>query len=103
MLYIFEECIEEEDFPLAFDDNFDPNKDEDWAKFESWLDDNIETIYDKYKQKILDNWKEDAAEQASMNYDPDDWGYMSEGHDDYRESLKEKLDDDFDMSLRTLL
>ena len=91
--FIFESCIDETDFPLAFEDDFDPNNAEDWAKFESWLDDNFDAIYSKYEEKILENWEEDAAEQAAQEYDPDDyvdWDSMTGGHDDrYWEDLKE--------------
>lgn len=91
--FIFESCIDETDFPEAFDDEFDPNNAEDWAKFESWLDDNFDAIYSKYEEKILENWEEDAAEQAAQEYDPDDyvdWDSMPGGHDDrYWEDLKE--------------
>ena len=92
--FIFESCIDETDFPLAFEDDFDPNNAEDWAKFESWLDDNFDVIYSKYEDKILENWEEDAAEQAAQEYDPDDyvdWDSMPGGHDDdrYWEDLKE--------------
>lgn len=89
--FIFESCIDETDFAPAFDDNFDPNKEEDWQTFVNWLDDNFETIYAKYEQKILDNWEEDAAEEAAEDYDPDDyvdWDSMPGGHD-YYESLNE--------------
>ena len=33
--FIFESCIDETDFPEAFEDEFDPNNAEDWARFES--------------------------------------------------------------------
>lgn len=91
--FIFESCIDETDFPEAFDDEFDPNNAEDWARFESWLDDNFDAIYSKYEDKILENWEEDATEQAAQEYDPDDyvdWDSMPGGHDDrYWEDLKE--------------
>ena len=91
--FIFESCIDETDFPEAFEDEFDPNNPEHWARFESWLDNNFDAIYSKYEDKILENWKEDAAEQAAQEYDPDnyvDWDSMPGGHDDrYWEDLKE--------------
>lgn len=92
--FIFESCIDETDFPEAFDDEFDPNNPEHWARFESWLDDNFDAIYSKYEEKILENWEEDAAEEASDEYDPDDyvdWDSMPGGHDDdrYWEDLNE--------------
>lgn len=91
--FIFESCIDETDFPPAFEDDFDPNNAEDWAKFESWLYDNFDAIYSKYEDKILENWEEDAAKQAAQEYDPDDyvdWDSMPGGHDDrYWEDLKE--------------
>lgn len=92
--FIFESCIDETDFPLAFEDDFDPNNAEDWSKFESWLDANFETIYSKYEEKILENWEEDAQEEAAGEYDPDDyvdWDSMPGGHDDdrYWEDLNE--------------
>ena len=92
--FIFESCIDETDFPEAFEDEFDPNNAEHWARFESWLDDNFDTIYSKYEDKILENWEEDAAEEAAQEYDPDDyvdWDSMPGGHDDdrYWEDLKE--------------
>lgn len=95
--FIFESCIDETDFPEAFDDDFDPNNAGDWSKFESWLDDNFDAIYAKYEDKILENWEEDAAEQATQDYDPDDyvdWDSMPGGHDDdrYWEDLKEGED-----------
>ena len=85
--FIFESCIDETDFPEAFEDEFDPNNPEHWARFESWLDDNFDAIYSKYEEKILENWEEDAAEEASDEYDPDDyvdWDSMPGGHDDDR-------------------
>lgn len=85
--FIFESCIDETDFPEAFEDEFDPNNLEHWARFESWLDDNFDAIYSKYEEKILENWEEDAAEEASDEYDPDDyvdWDSMPGGHDDDR-------------------
>ena len=91
--FIFESCIDETDFPEAFEDEFDPNNAEDWARFESWLDDNFDAFYSKYEDKILENWEEDATEQAAQEYDPDDyvdWDSMPGGHDDrYWEDLKE--------------
>ena len=92
--FIFESCIDESDFPEAFEDDFDPNNAEHWARFESWLDDNFDTIYSKYEEKILENWEEDAQEEAAEEYDPDDyvdWDSMPGGHDDdrYWEDLKE--------------
>lgn len=92
--FIFESCIDENDFPLAFEDEFDPNTEDDWSKFESWLDENFDTIFRKYKYKILENWEEDAAEEAAREYDPNDyvdWDSMPGGHDDdrYWEDLKE--------------
>lgn len=92
--FIFESCIDESDFPEAFEDDFDPNDAEHWARFETWLDDNFDAIYSKYEEKILENWEEDAAEEASEEYDPDDyvdWDSMPGGHDDdrYWEDLNE--------------
>lgn len=89
--FIFESCIDEDDFPLAFEDEFDPNTAEDWSKFEAWLDANFDTIYSKYEEKILENWEEHAAEEAAQEYDPDDyidWDSMPGGHD-YYEDLKD--------------
>lgn len=89
--FIFESCIDENDFPLAFDDDFDPNNEDDWNKFESWLDENFDAIFSKYKYMILENWEEDAAEEAAQEYDPDDyvdWDSMPGGHD-YYEDLKD--------------
>lgn len=85
--FIFESCIDETDFPLAFEDDFDPNNAEDWGKFESWLDDNFDAVFSKYEEKILENWEEDAANEAAEEYDPDDyvdWDSMPGGHDDDR-------------------
>lgn len=85
--FIFESCIDESDFPEAFEDEFDPNNAEHWARFESWLDDNFDTIYSKYEEKILENWEEDAQKDAAEQYDPDDyvdWDSMPGGHDDDR-------------------
>lgn len=92
--FIFESCIDESDFPEAFEDEFDPNNPEHWARFESWLDDNFDAIYTKYEEKILENWEEDAREEAEEEYDPDDyvdWDSMPGGHDDdrYWEDLNE--------------
>lgn len=92
--YIFESCIDENDFPLAFEDDFDPNDVEDWSKFESWLDDNFDEIFDKYEKKILEAWEDFAVEDAYQEYDPDDyvdWDSMPGGHDDdrYWDDLKE--------------
>ena len=95
--FIFESCIDETDFPEAFEDEFDPNNPEHWARFESWLDDNFDAIYTKYEEKILENWEEDAREEAEEEYDPDDyvdWDSMPGGHDDdrYWEDLNEGED-----------
>lgn len=93
--FIFEMCIDETDFPLAFEDEFDPNNADDWNKFESWLDANFDSIFNKYENKILANWEEEAAEEASAEYDPDDyvdWDSMPGGYDDRRD-FNEHLDD----------
>jgi hypothetical protein len=82
--FIFESCIDETDFPEAFEDEFDPNNTEHWARFENWLDDNFDFIYNKYEQKILEHWKEAAIEEARNEYDPDD--------EYYNESLKNNKD-----------
>lgn len=84
--YIFESCIDEEDFPEAFDDVFNPNDPTDWEKFSNWLDDNFDTIFSKYEKKILDAYEEDVVQDAQDKYDPDDyvdWDIMPGGHDDY--------------------
>lgn len=89
--FIFESCIDETDFPLAFEDEFDPNNTEDWNKFEAWLDDNFDAIFSKYEQQILENWEERAAEEAAQEYDPNDyidWDSMPGGHD-YYEDIEE--------------
>ena len=95
--FIFESCIDESDFPEAFEDDFDPNDAEHWARFETWLDDNFDTIFAKYEERILENWEEDAREEAQEEYDPDDyvdWDSMPGGHDDdrYWEDLNEGED-----------
>lgn len=89
--FIFESCIEETDFPEAFDDEFDPNDAEHWARFESWLDDNFDAIYSKYEEKILENWEEDAAEEASEEYEPDNgyWEDMDEAFGGIRAGSQE--------------
>ena len=97
--FIFEYCIDELDFPLAFEDNFDPNNSEDWHKFESWLDNNFDTIFNKYKEKILAHWEEDACDEAAEEYDSSD--YYEELNSN--KLISEELDDVFDMSMRTLL
>ena len=85
--FIFESCIEETDFPEAFDDEFDPNDAEHWARFESWLDDNFDAIYSKYEEKILENWEEAAAEEAAEEYEPDNgyWEDLREGEEVFME------------------
>ena len=87
--FIFEDCIDVEDFPTAFDDEFDPNNEDDWNSFVAWLEDNFEEIYSKYEDKILDRWKEDAIEDAEKNYEYDPIDYDAK-HDDYKfdESIK---------------
>lgn len=90
--FIFESCIDESDFPEAFEDDFDPNNAEHWARFESWLDDNFDAIYSKYEDKILESWEEEAAEQAAQEYDPDDyvdWDSMPGGYDYERDRRME--------------
>lgn len=90
--FIFESCIDESDFPEAFEDEFDPNNAEHWARFESWLDDNFDAIYSKYEEKILENWEEDAQEEAAEEYEPDDyvdWDSMPGGHDYERDRRME--------------
>lgn len=82
--YIFEDCIKEEDFPEAFDDEFDPNSDSDWMKFTDWLDDHYDEIFEKYKIDILCHYEDAAIDEAAENYDPDDyidWDMMPGGHD----------------------
>lgn len=107
--FIYESCIDETDYPLAFEDNFDPNNSTDWNKFENWLDANFDMIYNKYQEKIFDNWIEDARNNASVEYDSYsyiDFDLFPRSYDDYQESkqnITEKLDDNFDMSMRTLL
>lgn len=104
--YIFESCITEEDFPELSNDSFDPNTDEGWKLYTDWLEDNFDDIYTKYESQILDNWEEEAANEASENYDPDDyvdWDMMTGGHDDYPLWESNNLDDTFDLSTRTLL
>lgn len=83
--FIFESCIDEEDFPEAFDDDFDPNNAEDWKKFKDWLDANYDEIFAKYEEDILANWEDEAREEAEREYElPEpDWDMMSGGHDDY--------------------
>lgn len=84
--YIWENCLEDDEFPEGAADDFDPNNAEDWAKFEAWLDDNFDTIFEKYKTDILENWEDAAREDAEEKYDPRDyidWDCMPGGHDDY--------------------
>ena len=85
--YLFENCLTDEELPEEFlVDTFDPNDDDDWARFSKWLDDNFDTIYAKYEKDILEAWEEDAKNQAEEQYDPDDyvdWDSMPGGHDDY--------------------
>lgn len=84
--FIFESCLQEEDFPAAFSDDFDPNNAEDWKQFTDWLDDNFDVIFNKYNEQILKNWQYDAEEEASCDYVEDDyWGQ----EDDY--SLDESV------------
>lgn len=85
--YIYESCIDEDDYPQWCVDEFDPNNDADWKKFETWLDDNFDEVFNKYQQKILDNYEDCAKEQAAEEYDPYDyvdWDSMPGGHDDDR-------------------
>lgn len=95
--FIFER-IDIEDFPIAFDSNFNPNDPADWSLFTSWLDDNFTEIYEKYEREILDHWEMSAKEDASMNYNIDDyvdWDVMPGGHDDIElESLTEDSNTD---------
>lgn len=91
--YIFEECIDVEDFPDAFETEFDPNEEKDWDSFTTWLDDNFDVIFTKYHEQILEHYEDKAREDAEMKYNPDDyidWDTMPGGHDDYDidESIK---------------
>lgn len=85
--FIFESCITEDDFPIAFEDTFDPNNEEDWKLYIDWVEENFSDIYSKYENDILENYRDRATDDALENYDPDDyidWDSMPGGHDDYR-------------------
>lgn len=85
--FIFESCLTEQDFPAAFEKDFDPNNEEDWNSFVTWLEDNFDEIFTKCEDKILDHFRNNAIEDAEMNYNPDDLvdpDTMPGGHDDYR-------------------
>ena len=93
--YIFEDCIDVEDFPDAFESEFNPNNEADWNKFTTWLDNNYDEIFAKYKDKILNHYEEKAAEDAAEKYDDydyhidPDWGPGSHHDIDLDESINE--------------
>ena len=76
--FIFEECVDVEDFPDAFENEFDPNNEADWSRFTTWLDDNYDEIFAKYKDKILSNYEEKAAEDAAEKYDDYDYSIFND-------------------------
>lgn len=95
-LYIWEMCIDEEDFPRGFEDSFDPNNESDWDEFTSWLDSNFDTIYNKYQEGILEEYADEAIEEYIEKNFGDayiDWDSMPGGHDDYdiNESKEENI------------
>lgn len=93
--FIFEDCIDETDFPRAFEDDFHTYDENDWAEFKTWVDNNFSYVYNKYESKILDHWREAAIEEAEEEYSPSN-PWLDEG-------VKSSIDDNFDMSMRTLL
>lgn len=99
--FIMEECITEEDYPRAFEDDFSTNNEADMEAFNNWLDDNFDEIFDKYKDKIMDNYEAAAVKDAELNYDPDDeidWDSMPGGHDDY--DIDESINKGEDMKFK---
>lgn len=99
--FIFEDCIDEEDFPVIAEDEFDPNNEEDWNSFITWLEENFDKIFSKYENKILDHFRNRAIEDAEINYNPNDfvdWDLMPGGHDDYK--FEESIDEGEDMKFK---
>ena len=97
-------CMTQEDFPDSISPDMDPNNEEEWKLFVTWLDDNFDDMFTKYKDEILDNWKEEAIEDAQENYNHEDyidWDSMPGGHDDYRfdESI-DKCNEHYDSKTR---
>lgn len=104
--FLYENCIDDTDVSNWYDMTREES--------EQWVKDNFDDLFEKYKELILENWIEDAIDDATANYDPDDyvdWDMMPGGHDDIdvdesiesenKKSSYEGLDDKFDMSLRT--
>lgn len=104
--FLYENCIDDTDVSNWYDMTPEESK--------QWVKDNFDDLFEKYKELILENWIEDAIDDATANYDPDDyvdWDMMPGGHDDIdvdesiesenKKSSYEGLDDKFDMSLRT--
>lgn len=76
--FIFEECVDVEDFPDAFENEFDPNNEADWSRFTNWLDAHYDEIFTKYRDKILNHYEEAAARDAAANYDDYDYSIFND-------------------------
>lgn len=76
--FIFEECIDAEDFPDAFADDFDPSNDKDWEVFTNWLDAHYDEIFTKYRDKILNHYEEEAMRDAAANYNDYDYSIFDD-------------------------
>lgn len=96
--FLYEECVDEKDYPKIYDVSTEDAI--------AWIDYNFDELFDKYAKDIKEYFREGAEEDANYNYDPSDyvdWDMMPGGYD-YDDPLSESVsDDDFDMSMRTLL
>ena len=66
-------------------------------EFEQLLDDKFDDLLDEFEPEVLKAFEDDAANHAFTYYD------FRHYYSESKKSINEKLDDDFDMSLRTLL
>lgn len=71
------------------------------GEFYKKLEDNLENIVDKYMTAVLAHFERQAVKEAKENFNYDD--YFGESFSSGDNKLSEKLDDNFDLSMRTLL
>lgn len=67
--------------------------------FDAYLDSHFDELFDKYEEQLLEYFKEQATKEAEEDFDYEE--YFGESLKSNK--LKTTLDDDFNMSLRTLL
>lgn len=96
--FLYENCVTEEDNPNIYNISLEEGLD--------WVSDNFDEMFDKYNDAVKERFREAAQDDAYERYDPDDyvnWDIMPGGHD-YDDPMSERVsDDNFDMSMRTLL